>query len=154
MLCIYRKCFAILNDDTLNALLITNKFYKKEKLLENEKDLANEKLSSKPAKAAETTETFEAAVQKSITQNWQNIPRSSQQNDRSKTDKASPSIKTMFQKGPGKTKASHQPKAEMEANKKKNAKKENIWTADANSDVRDSQLNDSNDSDETQIVYK
>ena len=24
----------------------------------------------------------------------------------------------------------------MEANKKKNAKKENIWTADANSDVR------------------
>ena len=36
----------------------------------------------------------------------------------------------MFQKGSGKTKASHQPKAEMEANKKKNAKKENIWTAD------------------------
>ena len=34
------------------------------------------------------------------------------------------------------------------------AKKENIWTADANSDVSDSQLNDSNDSDETQIVYK
>ena len=60
----------------------------------------------------------------------------------------------MFQKGPGKTKASHQPKAEMEANKKKNAKKENIWTADANSDVSDSQLNDSNDTDETQIVYK
>ena len=65
-----------------------------------------------------------------------------------------PFNKTMFQKGPGKTKASHQPKAEMEANKKKNAKKENIWTADANSDVNDSQLNDSNDSDETQIVYK
>ena len=43
----------------------------------------------------------------------------------------------MFQKGPGKTKASHQPKAEMEANKKKNAEKENIR----------------NDSDETQIVY-
>ena len=39
----------------------------------------------------------------------------------------------------------------MEANKKKNAKKENIWTSDANSDVSDSQLNDS---DETQIVYK
>ena len=29
-----------LNDDTLNALLMTNKFYKNEKLLENEKDLA------------------------------------------------------------------------------------------------------------------
>ena len=78
-------------------------------MLENEKDLAKQKLSSKPAKAAETTETFEAAVQKSLTQNWQNIPRSSQQNDRSKTDKTSPSIKTMFQKGPGKTKASYQP---------------------------------------------
>ena len=39
----------------------------------------------------------------------------------------------------------------MEADKKKNAKKENIWTADANSDVSDSQLNDS---DKTQIVYK
>ena len=103
--------------------MITNKFYKKEKLLENEKDLANEKLSSK------------SAVQKSLTQNWQNIPRSSWQNDKSKTAKASP-------------------KVEMEANKKKNAKKENIWTADANSDVSDSQLNDSNDSDETQIVYK
>ena len=60
----------------------------------------------------------------------------------------------MFQKGPGKTKASHQPKAKIEADKKKNAKKENIWTADANSDISDSQLNDSNDSDETQIVYK
>ena len=34
-------------------------------------------------------------------------------------------------------------KAEMEANKKKNAKKENIWTAHANSDVSESQLNDS-----------
>jgi hypothetical protein len=43
------------------------KFYKKEKWLENE--LANKKLSSKPAKAAETTETVEAAVQKSLTQN-------------------------------------------------------------------------------------
>ena len=43
-------------------------FDKKEKLLENEKDLANEKLSSKPAKAAETTETVEAAVQKTLTQ--------------------------------------------------------------------------------------
>ena len=135
-----------LNDNTLNDLLITNKFYKKDKLLENEKDLAQQKLSSKPAKAAETTMTVEAAVQKSLTQK--------RQNDKSKTAKASPSIKTMFQKGPGKTKASHQPKAEMEANKKKNAKKENIWTADANSDVSDSQLNDSNDSDETQIVYK
>jgi hypothetical protein len=38
----------------------------------------------------------------------------------------------------------------MEAKKKKKAKKEHIWTADANSDVSDSQLNDS---DETQIVY-
>ena len=66
----YRKCFAILNDDTLIALLIRNKFYKIEKLLENEKGLANEKLSSKPAEAAETTETFEAAVQKSLSQNW------------------------------------------------------------------------------------
>ena len=36
----------------------------------------------------------------------------------------------------------------MEANKKKKAKKGIIWTADANSDVKDSQLNDSNDSDE------
>ena len=60
----------------------------------------------------------------------------------------------MFQKGSGKTKASHQPKAEMDANKKKNAKQENIWTADANSDVNDSQLNDSNDSDETQNHFK
>ena len=67
--------------------MITNKFYKKEKLLENEKDLANEKLSSKPAKAAETTETVEAAVQKTLTQNQQNIPRSSQQNDKSKIAK-------------------------------------------------------------------
>ena len=66
-------------------------------------------------------------------------------NDNSKTAKASPSIKTIFQKGPGKTKASHQPKAEMEANKKKNAKKENIWTAYANSDVSDSQLNNSDE---------
>ena len=48
-----------LNDDTLNSLLITNKFYKKEKLLENEKELAKQRLSSKPAKAAET---IEAAV--------------------------------------------------------------------------------------------
>ena len=52
------------NDDTLNALFITNKFYRKDKLLENEKDLATQKLSSKPAKAAETTETVEAAVKK------------------------------------------------------------------------------------------
>ena len=99
------------------------KFYKKKKLLENEKDLANEKLSSKPAKAAETSETVEAAVQIPLTQNWQNIPRSFLQNDNNKTAKASPSIKTMPQKGPGKTKASHQPKAEIEANKKENAKK-------------------------------
>ena len=62
-----------LNDDTLNALLITNKFYKKEKLLAKEKDLAKQKLSSKPAKAAETTETVEAVVQKSSTKNRQNI---------------------------------------------------------------------------------
>ena len=73
-------------------------------------------MSSKPAKASETTE---AAVQKSSTQKQENIPRSSRQNDKSKTAKSSPLIKTMFQKGPGKTKASHQPKAEMEANKKK-----------------------------------
>ena len=129
--------------------MITNKFYKKEKLLENEKDLAKQKLSSKPAKAAETTETVEAVVQKSLTKNRQNIQRTSLPNDKSKTAKGSPSIKTLFQKGPGKTKAPHQSKAEMEANKKKKAKKENIWTAHANSDVSDSQLNDS---DETQIV--
>ena len=101
--------------------MITNKFYKKEKLLENEKDLAKQKLSSKPAKAAETTETVEAAVQKSLTQNRQNIPRSSQQNDKSKTAKASPSRKTML----------------------------DCW---CQSDVSDSQLNNSNDSNETQIV--
>ena len=98
--------------------MITNKFYKKEKLLENEKDLAKQKLSSKPAKASETTETVEAAAQKSLTQNRQNIRRSSWQNDKRKTAKASPLIKTMFQKGPGKTKAYHQTKAEMDAKKK------------------------------------
>ena len=38
-------------------------------MFENEKNLAKQKLSSKPAKAAETTETVEAAVQKSLTQN-------------------------------------------------------------------------------------
>ena len=70
----YASTDAPLNADTLNFLLITNKFYKKEKLLENEKDLAKQKLSSKPAKAAETTETVEAAVKKSLTQNRQNIP--------------------------------------------------------------------------------
>jgi hypothetical protein len=86
----YRKCFALLNDDTLIALLITNKFYKKKNLLENEKDLAKQKLSSKPGKAAETTETVEAAVQKSLTQNRKNIPRSSQKNDKSKTAKENP----------------------------------------------------------------
>jgi hypothetical protein len=37
-------------------------------LLENEKDLAKQKLSSKPAKAAETVE---ADVQKTLTQNRQ-----------------------------------------------------------------------------------
>ena len=56
-------------------------------MLENEKDLAKHKLSSKPAKAAETTETVEAAVQKTLTQNRQNIPRSSQQNDKIKIAK-------------------------------------------------------------------
>ena len=76
-----------LNDDTLNALLITNKFYKKEKLLEKQKDLAKQKLSSKPAKAAETTETVEAAVQKTLTQNRQNIPISSKQKEKSKIAK-------------------------------------------------------------------
>ena len=55
-----------LNNDTLNALLKTNKFYKKEKLLGNEKDLAKQKLSSKPAKAAETTETVEAGFKKDL----------------------------------------------------------------------------------------
>ena len=88
-------------------------------------------------KNQKTTETAEAPVQKTLTQNRQNA--------KSKMAKSSHSIKTMFQKGPGKTKASHQSKAEMEA------KKKNIWTADANSDVSDSQLNDS---DETQIVFK
>ena len=67
--------------------MITNKFYKKEILLENEKDLAKQKLSSKPAKAAETTETVEAAVLKSLTRNQQNIPRSSRQNDKKKQPK-------------------------------------------------------------------
>ena len=42
-------------------------FYKKEKMLEN--DLAKQKLSSNPAKAVEITETVEAAVQKTLTQN-------------------------------------------------------------------------------------
>ena len=60
----------------------------------------------------------------------------------------------MFQKGPGKTKASYQPKAEMESNKKKKVKKENVWTTDTNSDVSDSQLNDSNDSGGTETAYK
>ena len=124
-------------------------------MLQNEKDLVKQKLSSKPQ-----SNPAKAAVPKSLTQNrqniprssWQNVPRSSTQNDKSKTARVSSSIKTMFQKAPGKTKASHQPKAEMEANKEKKAKKDNIWTADANSDVSDSQLNNSNDSDETQIV--
>ena len=53
-------------------------------MLENEKDIAKQNLSSKPA---ETTETVEAAVQKTLTQNRQNIPRSSQQNDKSKIAK-------------------------------------------------------------------
>ena len=56
----------------------------KEKLLENEKDLPKQNLSSKPA---ETTKTVEAAVQKTLTQNRQNIPRSFQQNDKSKIAK-------------------------------------------------------------------
>ena len=59
-------------------------------MLEKEKDLAKQKLSSKPAKAAETTETVEAAVQKTLTQNQQNIPRSSQKNDKSQTAKENP----------------------------------------------------------------
>ena len=67
--------------------MITNKFYKKEKLLENEKYLAKQKLTSKAAMAAETTGTVGAAVQKTLTQNQQNIPRSSQQNDKSKIAK-------------------------------------------------------------------
>ena len=75
-------------------------------------------MSSKPAEAVES------AVQKSLTQNRQNIPRSSRQNDKSKTAKVGPSIKRIFQKGLGKTKASHQPKADMEANKKKKATEE------------------------------
>ena len=48
------------------------------------KDLAKQKLSSEPDKEAETTE---AAVQKTLTHNRQNIPRSSQQNDKSKIAK-------------------------------------------------------------------
>ena len=72
--------------------MITNKFYKKEKLLAKEKDLAKQKLSSKPAKAAETTETVEAVVQKSLTKNRQNIQRTSLPNDKSKTAKESSSI--------------------------------------------------------------
>ena len=59
-----------------DLLLIINKFYTKEKMLEN--DLAKQKLSSKPAKAA---------VRKTLNQNWQNIPRSSQQNDKSEIAK-------------------------------------------------------------------
>ena len=51
------------------------------------KDLAKQKLSSEPDKEAETTETVEAAVQKTLTQNRQNILRSSQQNDKSKIAK-------------------------------------------------------------------
>ena len=82
-----QKMFFLLNGRKLNALLITNNFYKKEKLLENKKDLAKQKLWSKPAKTAETTESVEAAVQKYVTQNCQNIPRSSRQNDKSKTAK-------------------------------------------------------------------
>ena len=73
-----------LNDNTLNAILITNKFCKKDKLLENEKDLAQQKLSSKPAKAAETTETVEAPVQK-------------RQNDKSKTAKDHVSKRTWLE---------------------------------------------------------
>ena len=64
--------------------MITNKCCRKEKLLENEKDLEKQNLSSKPAKAAETSETVEAAVQKTLTQN---IPTSSQQNYKSKIAK-------------------------------------------------------------------
>ena len=64
--------------------MITNQLYKKEKFLENKKDLVNEKLPSKPAKAAETTETVEAAVHKTLTQHRQSMPRSSQDNDKSK----------------------------------------------------------------------
>ena len=56
-------------------------------MLENETDLEKQKLSSKPDKAAETTETVEPSVQKTLTQNRQNIPRSSQQNDKSKISK-------------------------------------------------------------------
>ena len=66
--------------------MITNKFYKKEKLLAKEKDLAKQKLSSKPAKAAETTETVEAVVPKSLTKNRQNIERASLPNDKSQRE--------------------------------------------------------------------
>ena len=92
-----------LYDDTLNALLITNKFYKKEKLLQNKKDLLKQKLSSKPqSNPAKAAETAEAAVPKSLTQNQQiiprssrqNVPRSSTQNNKSKTAKVSSSIKS------------------------------------------------------------
>ena len=56
-------------------------------------EISKNQWRSTGGKAAETTETVEAAVQKSLTQK--------RQNDKSKTAKASPSIKTMFQKGPG-----------------------------------------------------
>ena len=87
-------------------------------MLAKEKDLAKQKLLSKPAKAAETTETVEAVVQKSLTKNRQNIQRTSLPNDKSKTAKGSPSIKTLFQKGPGKTKASHQSKSQKVSKKR------------------------------------
>ena len=58
-------------------------FYKKEKLLAKEKDLAKQKLSSKPAK---TTETVEAVVPKSLTKNRQNIERASLPNDKSQRE--------------------------------------------------------------------
>ena len=52
---------------------------------------------------------------------------------------------TMFQKAPRTSTASHQHKAETETNMEKKAKKDNIWTADANSDVSHSQLNNSDE---------
>ena len=40
----------------------------------------------------------------------------------------------------------------MEDTEEKKAKKDNIWTADANSDVSDCQLVESDNSDEIQLV--
>ena len=49
----------ILLDSTRSTEILSwKKIFEKEKLLEKQKDIAKQKLSSKPAKAAETTEKF------------------------------------------------------------------------------------------------